>query len=443
MSSSWEKVTHDMSIDGKNTTAVFTLPFEPSFIALNIDSEISDAISSEYKTITSTGLYNYINNQNAHMSIDVHAISDSSLIRVEHNWTAPDPIIAPTKYSLCPNRYWKVDGISSPGLKMSAKIFYDGRESGNYYYDHGLFNQQNAHEDSIVLMYRENAGANWTEHPEYSINHIVANDKWGMVTIDSLYLGEYVFAIKGDIFTHSTTIEKITNISCKNICDGEIHISASGGTTPYTYSWDDPNNQTTSMINGLCEGSYSVTITDNAGNQKTLNAEIVSPDSLNSEIIIVPESCIGCLDGSITASPNGGSPPYTFSWDDPLNSSTNTLSGLSNTDTYSLTLRDNKECFMNFSNIALLKNNISTKFNPILYPNPTTNTLYIESNSPLNSPIWVTIRSTSGNLVYKKRIKTSQKSLKISTKKWSQGIYIVLFMSQATIYCSKKVIIAH
>ncbi|MFM1875085.1 MAG: hypothetical protein RL266_822, partial [Bacteroidota bacterium] len=46
-------------------------------------------------------------------------------------------------------------------------------------------------------------------------------------------------------------------------CDGSATASASGGTAPYTYMWD--NGMTTSSIDGLCAGQYCVTVVDANG----------------------------------------------------------------------------------------------------------------------------------------------------------------------------------
>lgn len=48
--------------------------------------------------------------------------------------------------------------------------------------------------------------------------------------------------------------------SCYNECDGSAAVTASGGNSPYTYSWS--NNATTATVNNLCAGSYTVTVTD-------------------------------------------------------------------------------------------------------------------------------------------------------------------------------------
>src|SRR3989337_807031 len=58
----------------------------------------------------------------------------------------------------------------------------------------------------------------------------------------------------------------LSNASCGTCCDGTASASASGGTTPYTYSWSTSPVQTTVTATGLCASSvYTVCITDANG----------------------------------------------------------------------------------------------------------------------------------------------------------------------------------
>lgn len=52
-----------------------------------------------------------------------------------------------------------------------------------------------------------------------------------------------------------------------NTCNGSASITVNGGTAPYTYSWANqgPANQNISMLNNLCAGNYTATITDANG----------------------------------------------------------------------------------------------------------------------------------------------------------------------------------
>ena len=73
-----------------------------------------------------------------------------------------------------------------------------------------------------------------------------------------------------------------------------------GGTPPYSYLWS--NGSTDSVISGLCEGYYQITITDAANCNNTFSFNI---DTLSANLDI--ENLI--LEDIV-----GGSPPYSFEW---------------------------------------------------------------------------------------------------------------------------------
>jgi len=60
-----------------------------------------------------------------------------------------------------------------------------------------------------------------------------------------------------------TIAETIVNESCDNSCDGSITTAISGGTAPYTYSWN--NGSSNANLSNVCDGTYNLIVTDNAG----------------------------------------------------------------------------------------------------------------------------------------------------------------------------------
>ncbi len=188
----WTENTQKFLMSGANASFGFTVPFNPVFVALNMGEKISHAIAPEFKTLKTIGSTSF---SNAKFTINVLNIVDSAFIRVEHNYTAPDPAYA-IPYRLSPNHYWKVDGILPSTFKSKATIYYDGRTlgfSGNYWLDNNLIT---TFEDSLVLLYRRDASVNWSLYPYYTKNMQANNtDKRGIITIDSLQMGEYVFAM--------------------------------------------------------------------------------------------------------------------------------------------------------------------------------------------------------------------------------------------------------
>lgn len=113
------------------------------------------------------------------------------------------------------------------------------------------------------------------------------------------------------------------NLSCNGAANGAVNLSVSGGTTPYTYSWT--NNATTQNISGLAAGSYTVTVTDANGCTSAANAQVTQPTAINTNTSTTPATCGGAT-GSATVSASGGTPPYTYLWNN--NETSATISNL-------------------------------------------------------------------------------------------------------------------
>jgi GH25 family lysozyme M1 (1,4-beta-N-acetylmuramidase) len=126
--------------------------------------------------------------------------------------------------------------------------------------------------------------------------------------------------------------------ACSNI--GSVTASASGGTSPYTYSWT--GGSTNANATGLSAGSYTVTVKDNNDCSGTATIAITAPASGVAANAIVNTNAIACANiGSATASASGGTSPYTYSWTGGSTSANAT--GLS-AGSYTVTVKDNNGC---------------------------------------------------------------------------------------------------
>jgi len=443
---SWNSQTEKIVHSGVIAVATFILPFNPVYTAINYYNKISDAISSDVKTLSAPGNYDYVNSQSGHITLTVNSITDSALVRIEHNWASPDPIKIATVYKLCPNRYWKIDGILPPNYSITAKMFYDGRKSGSSYYDTELFDDINAHEDSLVVLYRRDAGSDWTEYPFYTKTIIAPNDKWGQIVLDSFILGEFAFALKGDPFINSTGFSSITHISCFGQCDGSAKVSASGGTGPYSYFWNDGANQTNSTATGLCAGTYTVIAIDAADDSVSLTVSIVEPDSLYGIISVVNESCNGCSDGSLTLSAIGGATPYTYLWDDSGAQTNFTATGLTGNNGYSVILTDANSCSFNETNLMvnLNKKRRGDVMGIKVQPNPATGQFFIDlSRIKLKKHCSIKVSDIQGQIIYEKQLQNFANKVIIESQKWKSGIYIITICHQNRLIYSDKIILAN
>ncbi|MEH0154031.1 SprB repeat-containing protein [Limibacter armeniacum] len=96
----------------------------------------------------------------------------------------------------------------------------------------------------------------------------------------------------------------VTNNLCHGASNGAITLSISGGTAPFTYLWSD--GDTNKDRSGLKAGVYSVTVTDDTDNEKTIVFQLVDPPIL--ELQIRRES------NELIASVTGGTQPYGYTW---------------------------------------------------------------------------------------------------------------------------------
>ncbi|AEA45308.1 gliding motility-related protein protein [Fluviicola taffensis DSM 16823] len=103
-----------------------------------------------------------------------------------------------------------------------------------------------------------------------------------------------------------------TNATCNNVCNGTITVNASGGTAAYQYSLNGATNQVSNSYTALCDGAYSVVVTDANSCTVTVNSTITEPTPLNLALVsTVPATC-GTSNGSLTVSATGGTTSYTY-----------------------------------------------------------------------------------------------------------------------------------
>ncbi len=131
----------------------------------------------------------------------------------------------------------------------------------------------------------------------------------------------------------------VTNVLCNGAATGSINLSVSGGNDPYTYDWS--NGATTQDISGLTAGSYTVTVTDANGCEKTLTKTVTEPAVLSLSATVTDVLCNGASTGSINLSVSGGNDPYTYLWSN--GATTQDISGLQN-GTYTVTVTDANGC---------------------------------------------------------------------------------------------------
>ncbi|MFK7810089.1 MAG: cohesin domain-containing protein, partial [Saprospiraceae bacterium] len=103
-----------------------------------------------------------------------------------------------------------------------------------------------------------------------------------------------------------------TDAPCNDGSDGTATANVTGGTTDYSYLWD--NAETTQTINGLSAGEVCVTITDANGCTTDGCITITEGPEITIDISVTPSDCDDDT-GSLTATASGGSGTFTtYTW---------------------------------------------------------------------------------------------------------------------------------
>ncbi len=160
-----------------------------------------------------------------------------------------------------------------------------------------------------------------------------------------------VLDANGCIFPGNTTINNIggptisitsqTNVTCFGLCNGVATSSATGGTSPYIYSWSQ--GQVTPTASNLCAGVYTVSVSDANGCISTNSVNITQPNQVVANSVPTNITCNGACDGSYVAVAIGGTPPYYYS-----NNLGNTGNNVSNLcpGTYTISVTDANNCLV-------------------------------------------------------------------------------------------------
>jgi hypothetical protein len=105
-------------------------------------------------------------------------------------------------------------------------------------------------------------------------------------------------------------------VSCYGGDDGEIVVTASGGTTPYEYRWDGtPIWGSSATLTGITSGVHNVYVRDNAGRIDSLSMFIPQPMMLAVTVQVTTLPTGSNADGAISIVASGGAGNYTYKVD--------------------------------------------------------------------------------------------------------------------------------
>jgi aminopeptidase N len=195
MDEDWNEMSSNVVLDGEFSQVTVSSSFVPSMLYLNGNNKISQAVTGENNIITSTGIKD-LSYPLFRFTTDNPGV-DSSLVRIEHYWVAPDEFKEPINewsYYISNERFWNVDGIFSNGFEAEGRVFFNARTTVGGNLDNELCGLSGFHEDSLKILYRPNAGEEWTEFPNITIANLGSEtDGYGFISFENMQKGQYTF----------------------------------------------------------------------------------------------------------------------------------------------------------------------------------------------------------------------------------------------------------
>ena len=237
-----------------------------------------------------------------------------------------------------------------------------------------------------------------------------------------------------------TVGEKINNI-CWDDEEGSIALEVSGGQSPYDIVWS--NGLEGVEVDGLETNIYEATITDELGCVSFVSPiAILAPDTLKFNASVIPE--ILTSSGEIQLEPVGGTPPYFYTWGNPISFVNGANATGLEAGKYTVTIEDAAGCTSDTLLIVTRSTSIAETGlyeSVTVYPNPTEDKLYVHA---LDIPIAnLAIFNLEGKLmqhisISNQNVMTNPITLYVSD--FSPGLYILkIGISNQAIY--RKIIV--
>jgi hypothetical protein len=234
-------------------------------------------------------------------------------------------------------------------------------------------------------------------------------------------------------FGQCSVITTGLNTTCYGSTNGTAAATANGA-SPFSYLWS-PGNQTTSVVNGLGAGTYTVTMTDNVGCVAVGTVTITSPAPLTQTMTTVAPSCGNCCNGSASVVCSGGSPPYSYQWM-PSGGSSSTATGLC-AGTYTCCMTDANGCSTcNSGNCPVCQtsvnlsptgqNEVSENYQLDVFPSPATDFVNVKETFPNPVSSIISITNVLGETVYSKTISQNPEiNENINVSNFDSGVYFI------------------
>ncbi|PLX08884.1 MAG: hypothetical protein C0596_03420, partial [Marinilabiliales bacterium] len=281
----------------------------------------------------------------------IEATSSNGVAPLEYNWTTGETSsiltdLNPGTYVVMINDNWGCSGSASTTLVTPQSMTLNASITNTVCYG-----------DSNGAIYLNVIGGYGPYNLAWS--NAVSSD-----SLINLTAGDYIVTVTDSHYcttTETYTVAQpdeliltyqVNNISCYGDLDGTVAMNATGGTTPYIFSFFTGEDYIEgATMSGIPAGSYGLLVEDYNGCSDNAEIMILEPAELTAYYTAYDPSCIGNNDGYIEIKVLGCTSPYLYGWNEnyidlPI------ISGLTQGD-YEVMVMDSNNCVYTFNTIQL------------------------------------------------------------------------------------------
>lgn len=261
--------------------------------------------------------------------------------------------------------------------------------------------------------------------------------------------------------TALTATGAATDVSCFGDCNGSATVTASNGSSPYTYMWS--NGAMTATITGLCAGTYEAVVTDVNGCETSVSVSVAEPAEVTVALAASSnETCAG-NDATATLAASGGNAPYSYNIANLTTGNTNAngngaftgldagnyiaqvvdANGCTQTCTNSFQLGD--DCTNSGGGSTLSSGGLGTGvIRPFMTvsPNPAGVMVQVRFGNMVSEGGSLMVLDPNGKMVYQKAGLAAEGSDEITVNSWAGATYfVVLKDKEGKILVTKRLVI--
>jgi len=216
------------------------------------------------------------------------------------------------------------------------------------------------------------------------------------------------------------------NLKCFDDSSGVALVFPQIGILPFSYEWSDGDTLYTN--NGLSAGTHTITVTDALGCSVVQEFLLTEPSALELDITVNNDDPnTPNPDGSVILNPSGGTEPYVIEWDafgEVPNSVFNLAAG-----NYEITVTDDNNCetivTVTVGGVPVGIDDISFLEKIQLYPNPTSDFLFVKNTDEVGEDLEFSLTNTLGQTFSDFFIEKNTEGFKIDVSHFETGFYFL------------------